>query len=190
MGANLAHRVHLTRQTKGQVERTIHYLQTSFVPLRSFKNLADLQHQSDHWNIHVAQRRHLRRLGASVGDALAVERGFLHGLPSAAPDTDTHLEVRVSKDSFVRVAGADYSLPPGFAGRRVQVRLSLSELVVFCEHKEIARHSRSFVPADVVLDPAHVRALRLAREAKKRLATTDIEVPAADLSVYDRLVSP
>ncbi len=39
-----------TPESKGQVERTIHYLQTSFVPLRSFKNLADLQHQSDHWN--------------------------------------------------------------------------------------------------------------------------------------------
>ena len=174
-------------ESKGQVERTIWYLQTSFVPLRSFDDLADLQQQSDNWNIDVAQRRHVRRLGASVGDALAVERGYLHALPKGAPDTDAHLEVRVSKDNYVRAGGADYSLPPGLAGRRVQVRLSLRAVIIFCEHKEVARHVRSYVPADVVLDPAHARALRLAREAKARLDANDVVVPVADLSVYDRL---
>ena len=70
------------------------------------------------------------------------------------------------------------------------MRLSLNEVVVFCEHREIARHVRSYIPADVVLEPAHARALRLAREAKDRLAATDVEVPAVDLSVYDALVAP
>ena len=179
-----------TPESKGQVERTISYLQTSFIPLRSFDDLTDLQAQSDAWNLEVAQRRHLRRLGATVGDALAVERSFLHALPNGAPDVDARLEVRVSKDSFVRVAGADYSVPPGNAGRRVQVRLSLAEVAVFCEHHRIATHRRSYVPADVVIDPAHARALRLAREAKARLKKSDVEVPTADLSVYDNLVTP
>jgi hypothetical protein len=51
----------------------------------------------------------------------------------------------------------------------------------------IAVHRRSFVPADVVLDPAHGRAMRLAREARDRLRDGDVEVPAIDLARYDRL---
>jgi hypothetical protein len=45
------------------------------------------------------------------------------------------------------------------------------------------------VPADVVLDPQHARALRLAREAQTRLAAGDIDVPAANLGAYDALLA-
>jgi hypothetical protein len=44
------------------------------------------------------------------------------------------------------------------------------------------------VPADVVLAPAHGRAIRLAREARDRLADGDIELPEIDLARYDALV--
>ncbi len=82
----------------------------------------------------------------------------------------------------------DYSVPPGLSGRRVQARVSWSEVMVFSEGREIARHRRSFVPADVVLDPRHARALRLAREAEGRLRAADPEVPEVDLARYDDLV--
>lgn len=71
---------------------------------------------------------------------------------------------------------------------RVHVRLSPEIVVVTLDGTELARHRRSFVPADVVLDPAHARALRLAREARGRLEGGDVEVQAIDLSRYDRLV--
>ena len=78
------------------------------------------------------------------------------------------------------------------AGRRVQVRLSPREVVVHLEGGEIGRHRRSFAPADVVLDPRHARALRLAREARSRLVAGDVALEAVDLSRYDALsgVSP
>lgn len=174
-------------ESKGQVERTIQYLQTSFLPLRSFACLQDLQQQSDRWNLEVAQRRYHRRVGAVVADALRVERGFLRQLPNIEPDTDQRLETRVSKDGFVRVAAADYSVPPGLAGRKVQVRLSLLKVMVFHEHRPIADHRRSYVPADVIIAPAHARALRLARESERVLAHRQAAVPPPDLSVYDRL---
>lgn len=174
-------------ESKGQVERTVEYLQTSFLPLRRFSSLADLQDQSDRWTSEVAHRRHHRRVGARVGDALAVERGHLRALPAVLPDVDRRTEVRVTKDGFVRVADVDYSVPPGLSGRRLQVRLSLTEVVVHCEGTEIARHRRSYLPADVVLAPAHVRALRLAREARSRLGAGDVELPEVDLTRYDAL---
>lgn len=173
---------------KGQDERTVGYLQTSFLPLRSFGSLQDLQDQHDDWARNVAFERHHRRVGAKVKDAWRVEKGYLRALPDPLPDTDSHLEVRVMKDAFVRVGDVDYSVPPGFTGRRVGVRLSLTEVFVFLEGETIARHRRSYVPADVVLDPAHARALRLQRTAARRLKSSDVTVPVADLSRYDALV--
>jgi hypothetical protein len=47
---------------------------------------------------------------------------------------------------------------------------------------------RSFVPADVVVDPRHARALRVERQARRRLNSNDIAVPAVDLARYDAAV--
>jgi transposase len=173
--------------SKGQDERTIGYLETSFLPLREFRSLEDLQAQHDAWAADVAYRRHVRRIGARVGDRYQAERRFLAPLPDPLPDTDLHLEARAGKDAFVRVLGADYSVPPAFVGRRVAVKVGPSMITLSSEGEEIARHRRSFVPADVVLDPVHGRAIRLAREAADRLAAGDPELPAVDLGRYDSL---
>jgi transposase len=175
-------------ESKGQVERMIGYFETSFLPLRTFTGLDDLQSQFDDWTLDVAFARHHRRVGARVGDALNVERGYLQRLPDPLPATERHLEVRVSKDCFIRVGDVDYSVPPHLVGRKVAVRMTSRELVVHLDGKEIAHHARSYVPADVVLAPAHARALRLSREARRRLATGDVSVEVPDLSRYDALV--
>lgn len=174
--------------SKGQVERTIDYLERAFLPLRTFASVEDLQSQADGWAQQVAWRRHHRRVGAVVAEAWAVERGWLHPLPDPLPDVDRHLEVRVSRDGFLRVGDVDYSLPPGLAGRRAQVRLSLREVLVRVDGRAVARHRRSWVPADVVIDPAHARALRLAREARDRLTAGDVDVPEVNLGAYDALL--
>jgi hypothetical protein len=175
-------------QSKGAVERTNGYLETSFLPLRDFENLGDLQAQSDAWTMRVAYRRHRRSIGAKVGEALAVERTELAPLPDPLPQTDRHLEVRASRDGFARVAGVDYSLPPGYAARRLAVRLSLHDLHIFSEGREIAAHRRSYVPADVVRDPEHMAALAAAQAASRRLKGGEPQLEAVDLSRYDALL--
>lgn len=174
--------------SKGQVERTVGYLETSFLPLRHFRDIADLQEQHDAWASERAFPRHHRRVGAKVIDAYRVERPHLGPLPGAWPDTDRHLETRITKDAFIRACGADYSVPPGLVGRRVHVRVSLTEVLVFLEGRELARHARSYVPADVVIDPEHARALREAREAGRRLRPGDVQIEAPDLARYDALL--
>ncbi|MGH2555635.1 MAG: IS21 family transposase [Actinomycetota bacterium] len=175
-------------ESKGQVERTNGFLDRSFLPLREFTSLQDVQDQHDDWAANVAFRRHHRRIGARVAEAWAVEKGFLRALPDPLPDTDARLEVRVSKDGFVRVSSADYSVPPGLSGRRVHVRMSPERVVVSYDGTELARHHRSFVPADVVIDARHARALRQAREARANLRRGDVELPEIDLRRYDALV--
>ena len=83
----------------------------------------------------VADARHVRRLGGTVRDALGVEREALRSLPARRPDVDTRLEVRASKDCFVRVGDVDYSVPPRLAGRRLGVRAPLTEIVVHSERE-------------------------------------------------------
>jgi transposase len=175
-------------ESKGQVERTVGYLETSFLPLRSFTGIEDMQTQHDDWVTEVAFQRHHRRVGHKVADAWRVEQGFLAAFPDPLPDVDRRVEVRVTKDGFCRVGDVDYSVPPGFSGRRLQIRVSTGEVMVSSEGSEIARHRRSFVPADVVLDPAHARQLRLARDAHRRLQDADPQIPAPDLARYDALV--
>ncbi len=70
---------------KGQDERMIGYLQTSFVPLRRFSSIEDLQRQHDTWARTVAFERRPRRLAGSVTEAWRVERGFLAALPTRCP---------------------------------------------------------------------------------------------------------
>jgi hypothetical protein len=73
------------------------------------------------------------------------------------------------------VLGVDYAVPPTFVGRRIAIRVTPRTVRLTSEGSEIARHERSFVPADVVLAPAHGRAIRLAREAHARLSAGDVE---------------
>jgi hypothetical protein len=115
---------------------------TSFLPLRSFASIADLQDQADQWLDQVADRRRVRRIDAVVADAPAVERGWLRPPPAVWPDVDQRLEVCTSCDGFVRVGDVDCSVPPRFAGRRLGVRASLEQVAVFCdgEQRTIDRH--------------------------------------------------
>jgi hypothetical protein len=118
-----------------------------------------------------------------VGDALRVEQGFLRPLPVRPPNTDHHLEVRVTKDGFVRVGRRRLLGSPGLTGRRLQVEVSLTEVKVFHEHRQIACHHRSFVPADVMICAAHARALRLAGKLKAGFAQ-----PSSSFGLGQRLM--
>lgn len=174
-------------ESKGQVERTIDYLETSFWP-RHIESLAHLQAQADTWAAEEAYPRHHRRVDGVVAEAWALEKTELAPLPDPLPDTDLRLECRVGKDAYVRVAGSDYSVPPELVSRRVQVRLAPTELVVFHEGREVRRHERSYVRHDVRQHPEDARLLRLSQEAHGRLRAGDVPLEVPDLARYDLLV--
>ncbi len=112
-----------------------------------------------------------------------MERGFLAPLPDPLLDTDWRTKVTVTKDGFCRVKDVDYSVPQELSSRRVRVRASWPEVVIFSEGTEVARQGATQPGRS-----AHARALRLAREAQGRLQAADFDVPEIDLSHYDELV--
>jgi transposase len=175
-------------QSKGSVERTNGYLETSFLPLRRFEDLADLQHQHDVWAEEVAWQRHLRRLGGRVSEALAVERAEL-GRPARSAARDRPPARGAGLQGRLRPRGRRRLL----AAARLRlaapaVRLAPTDLVIFCEGRMVAQQARSYVPCDMVRDGEHMAALAAAQEARRRLRGGEPTLEPVDLGRYDALV--
>ena len=106
-------------------------------------------------------------------------------LPAASPDIDRRWVLRIPPDPYLRFDTNDYSLDPALVGRRVEVRVSPTEvLAVALDTGELAcHHQRSFARHRTVTDLAHARALRAGRAEP---------VPAVEvrpLARYDALLA-
>jgi transposase len=172
-------------QAKGVVERLQGYAETNFEPGRAFANEIDFQDQLDAWFAKVNARTH-KTLRARPVDRLAQELEVMAPLPDVAPDTDMRWVLRVPPDPFLRVDTNDYSLDPALVGRRVEARVSQSEvLAVALDTGEIAcRHQRSFAKHRTITALEHARALRSGRDD-----SAESSVDVRPLAVYDRLIA-
>lgn len=175
-------------EAKGLVERANGYLETSFLPGRSFESVADFNSQLVGWLRRANNRIHATTK-TRPADAIFEDRGSMLAFPPVPPEVSRRWSLRLPRDHFVRVETNDYSVNPRFVGRRVEVRVTLDEVVVTCEGTEVARHRRFCGQHQTVLAAEHARVLRAMR-AEARLAqtpTVDTDVEVRDLSVYDRL---
>jgi Mu transposase, C-terminal domain len=177
----------LDPQAKGMLERSHRFLRTNFEPGRRFANEADFQLQFDGWCDTVNQRVH-RTVRAVPAERLALERGRMRPLPERLPDLDRRLVTRVPQQPYVRVEGNDYSLTPAFAGRRVELRVSQSQVTaVVLDTGEIAcRHRRVFAGGLTITDPEHQRELDRLRGARRQ--GRHVEVETRPLARYDQLI--
>jgi transposase len=174
-------------QAKGVLERSHRFMRTNFEPGRRFANPLDFQAQLDGWCDRVNRRVH-RTTRAIPAERLAEERGRMHRLPVAMPDCDRRVVVRVPQQPFVRVDRNDYSIDPVFAGRRVEVRVSQTEVVaVVLDTGELAcRHRRSFAGGLTITDPGHQT--QLERQRARRRQRHDVDVEIRPLARYDQLI--
>jgi DNA replication protein DnaC len=78
-------------EAKGLVERANGYLETSFLPGRSFASPADFNAQLTAWLVLVNQR-HRRVLGCAPADRIDADRAAMLPLPPVAPVTRKSLE--------------------------------------------------------------------------------------------------
>ena len=184
MGARLCLRA--DPETKGIIERNNGYLETSFLPGRRFADVADFNRQLTAWLIKANHRIHATTK-VRPAEAACEDRGAMLGFPAVLPDTSWRFSTRLPRDHYVRVATNDYSVNPRFVGRRVEVKVTLDEVIATCEGTEVARHRRCLARHQSLLAPDHARVLRAMRAETRAAEAFPAEVEVRDLSVYDRI---
>jgi Mu transposase-like protein len=174
-------------QAKGALERSHRFMRSNFEPGRRFANPADFQLQLDGWCGRANRRLH-RTIRAVPAERLIEERERMRSLPAGLPDTDRRFVRRVPLQPFVRVDRNDYSIDPGFAGRRVEVRVSQEYVTAaVLDTGELAcRHRRVFAGGLTLTDPAHQTELERQRARRRQRHEVDVEV--RPLSRYDQLI--
>jgi transposase len=175
-------------EAKGLVERANGYLETSFLPGRSFSSPMDFTAQVGQWLTRANQRHH-RRLGCRPIDRWEADRAAMLALPPVDPVTGWRLSTRLPRDHYVRLDSNDYSVHPAVIGRRVDVTADLHQVRVTCDGAQVACHARCWADHQTITDPAHKAAavrLRQARLAAVRPVETVVQ--QRPLSDYDRLL--
>jgi transposase len=175
-------------EAKGLVERANGYLETSFLPGRSFTGPADFNTQLADWLVRANQRSH-RALGCRPVDRWPADRAAMLELPPVAPVVGWRATTRLPRDHYVRLDSNDYSVHPAAVGRRVEVTADLEQVVVTLEGTEIARHDRCWADHQSITDPAHAAAAADLRRSRRLAAVRpiDTDVEHRSLSDYDRL---
>jgi len=176
-------------EAKGLVERANGYLETSFLPGRRFEGVADFNRQLTTWLRQRASQRIHATTKQRPAEAIFEDRGSMLKFPPVLPDTARRLSVRLPRDHYVRVDTCDYSINPRFIGRRVEVRVTLDDIVATCGGVEVARHARCLATHQTLTLPEHGQTARTMRIER---AVTDVFAAAVveqrDLAVYDRAI--
>ena len=88
----------------------------------------------------------------------------------------------------MRVDTNDYSVNPRFVGRRIDVRVTLDEVIVTCDGTEVARHRRCLAQHQCLLAPEHARILQAMRAEQQVVDAFSAVVQERDLGDYDRIL--
>lgn len=149
-------------ETKGIVERANGYLETSFLPGRTFTSPADFNAQLEVW-LARANTRTVRALGARPVDLIATDRAAMLPLPPVPPTVGARWLTRLGRDYYVRAGGNDYSADPAVIGRLVETVMELERVVITCDGQVVADHARSWASGVTITDPAHVTTAKVLR---------------------------
>jgi transposase len=173
-------------ESKGMVERANRYLETSFLPGRSFTSPDDFNDQLRLW-LPTANSRRVRVLDGRPVDFLDADRAQMLMLPPVAPTVESVTSVRLGRDYYVRVAGNDYSVDPASIGQLVDVSTTLAQVTARRAGRLLAVHDRCWAARQTLTDPTHVEAAAaLRRQFQAGPAPTAGDHLVRDLADYDR----
>jgi transposase len=170
-------------EAKGLLERVHGYLETSFLPGRSFTGPADFNAQLAGF-FAQANRRWRRAMGCAPADRIAADKAAMLSLPPVAPATGWRVSLRLPRDYYVRLDSNDYSVDPAVIGRRIEVAADLARVRAFCEGRVVADHERIWARHQTLTDTAHWAAAQALR--RQRLA---IVRPPAEPDVQIRCLA-
>ncbi len=157
---------------KGKVERSIGYVRKNFFDGRTFRDLADLQAQSDRWRDQIANVRLHGTTRERPVDRFEKEKSFLRPLPQSPYDCDYVDTLSASKDYRVSFDTNTYTVPPLYAGVPLTLRANDHEVKLFKEDRLIAFHLRCWEKHKSIEDPKHTEEVleekRKAADAKAK----------------------
>lgn len=172
-------------EAKGLVERANGYLETSFLPGRTFASPADFNAQLEAWLPKANGRKH-RALDCRPMDRFDSDRAAMLPLPPVAPILGWRAAVRLPRDHYVRLDANDYSVHPSVVGRRVDVCAGLDTVTVRCAGRVVAEHQRCWAKHQTITDPVHRAAAETLRELPRTTTTApQQEVEQRSLADYD-----
>ncbi len=173
-------------EAKGLIERANGYLETSFLPGRTFTGPDDFNTQLAGW-LPKANQRRMRVLGCAPADRVAADRQQMLALPPVPPVTGWAKSLRLPRDYYVRLDSNDYSVHPTVIGRRIEVTADLDRVRVFCEGHLVADHARCWAKHQTLTDPEHAQAAVALRHDRLAVVHPPTQTPVEqrDLAVYD-----
>jgi transposase len=144
-------------EAKGLVERANGYLETSFLPGRTFTSPADFNVQLEQWITRANSRQH-RALGCRPLDRLEADRSAMLTLPPVAPAVGWASSVRLPRDHYVRLDSNDYSVHPSAVGRLVEIRADLQTVTITLGGRPVGQHHRCWADHQTITDQQHHQA--------------------------------
>jgi transposase len=152
-----AHRVgHPDR--KGRIERNFFFVQTNFLPGRSFTDFDDLNRQALAWCREVANANPKRVLGMSPEAAYVIEKSYLQPLPSALPPIYEVFDRVVDLNGYVSLESNRYSVQERLVGQTVTLYKYPAQIQIHHRGMAVANHARLIGQRDArSTDPTHHR---------------------------------
>lgn len=178
-----------TPQTKGKVERLVHYVKDNFLPGRKFEDLSDLNRQALNWCRSADSKTH-----GTTGKIPLQELGSegLQPLPSQPVLDKYRWENRtVTRDGMVSFDGVRYGVPWQYSGKEVQVRFCSGCVEIYYGEVLLAKHKAQYRSGNIIYLQGQYEGL----SERKGIATPfpcaqqrSNAVEVRELSIYDQLL--
>ena len=178
-------------QKKGIVEAGVKYVKRNFLPLRQFRDLAELNAQAHRWVMEEAGVRVHGTTREQPLERFAIERPLLRPLPAIAPDLGTWHRVVVHRDCHVQFDRRLYSVPFALIGKRLWLRATDSFVAIYEDYRLVANHLRARKLGERLTVTAHLPPEAQAFFARDRrwCVARAAEIGPATAELIERLLS-
>jgi Mu transposase-like protein len=141
-------------QEKGKLEKgAIHYIRHNVWPLRTVRDLTDLQAQANQWRDQGAKVR----LHTTTGQrpTQRVNPQAMRPFPAWRPDCRDMASAKVHTDFSMRFDGNTSTVPPWLIGKSITVKADHHQVMCYVKDKTVATHWRCWQRKQRIELPQH-----------------------------------